>query len=169
MRIWPLFRLIGPGRARRRRNSTPQDIPTDPGTARTDAPAASVSDTTLAPGPEQDGPPPGRTKNLSPDSPDLRDRVYLPTLRGLPPSLNSGCADNPDWQGIVQDQKDTAFCAGYALAGLIEILQRKAWRAAGAGGPAPQRFSPFMLSTWPAATTRCPASTSTPGRRPAPP
>lgn len=75
-----------------------------------------------------------RVHNMRPDAPDLRDRLYSPTLKSLPRSYNSSPYDSPRWRAAIRDQKQTSACTGFALAATIEALL-----------PAPAELSPFML------------------------
>lgn len=70
------------------------------------------------------------------DIPNIRDRLYEPTLRALPPVLK------PPENLIILDQGSEGACTGFALAGAIHLLQAK--------NPAtsttePRRVSPHML------------------------
>ncbi len=83
--------------------------------------------------------------NMRPDAVDLRDRIYSPTLRELPPRHNNSPFDNEEWARRIKDQKKTSACTGYALSGMIEILLETTGRLDGlAASPADGRISPFM-------------------------
>jgi hypothetical protein len=83
--------------------------------------------------------------NVLPDVPDLRDRLYNPTLRPLAPSLNNAPFDDPVWKPRVKDQGKTEACTGFALASMVEILVRQEWDRNGKQASAPKAISPFML------------------------
>jgi len=63
-----------------------------------------------------------KVRNVHPDSQDLRDRIYNPTLRLLPKSLNCEPFANAAWTRRIKDQEETSACTGFALASLIEAL-----------------------------------------------
>jgi len=58
-----------------------------------------------------------RILNVPPDVWDIRDRIYQPTLRALPPELDSR-AEVP----TVLDQGAEGACTGYALAAVVNLL-----------------------------------------------
>src|SRR5882762_7361964 len=88
---------------------------------------------------------PDRKLNVLPDSPDLRDRVYNPTLRGLMGSYNSQPHADPASRARVKNQGDTSACTGFALSAMIEGLGYKAWVGQAQQGVAPEPISAFML------------------------
>lgn len=69
------------------------------------------------------------------DIPDIRDRIYEPTLRALPHTLE------PPRNSVILDQGNEGACTGFSLAAAINQLL--------AGNPAraakPRRVSPHML------------------------
>jgi hypothetical protein len=83
--------------------------------------------------------------NVLPDVPDLRDRLYNPTLRPLAPSLNDALFDDSVWKAHIKNQGKTEACTGFALASMVEILVRQEWDRNGKQAPAPKAISPFML------------------------
>lgn len=83
--------------------------------------------------------------NMLPDPPDLRDRIYNPTLRGLEPFFNCQPYKNPAWTVRVKDQGSTQACTGYALAAMVETLAYQAWNDRNGRGDAPEEISPYML------------------------
>lgn len=83
--------------------------------------------------------------NVLPDVPDLRDRLYNPTLRPLGSSLNNAPFDDPVWKAHIKNQGKTEACTGFALASMVEILVRQEWDRNGKQAPAPKAISPFML------------------------
>lgn len=74
-------------------------------------------------------------RNVVPDSIDLRDRFYLPTVAVIPGTTLEPKIDIP-----VLYQGDTNACTGFSLASVIYHLQRTAKRS-----PAQCSVSPFML------------------------
>ncbi len=77
----------------------------------------------------------GLIRNVVPDKIDLRDRVYQPTVALVPgPKLE------PKYNLPVLNQEDTNACTGFALASVVDHVQRAAKRP-----PAECRVSPFML------------------------
>lgn len=75
---------------------------------------------------------------VRPDDPDLRDRIYMPSLRSLPPVLNNKVFDDPAWARRVKNQEQTMACTGFATASMIEILRFNASLPV-------KEFAPFML------------------------
>ncbi|MGH8501029.1 MAG: C1 family peptidase [Gammaproteobacteria bacterium] len=73
-------------------------------------------------------------RNVVPDQLDLRDRLYLPSVAAAPPPVMK-----PKKKLPVLDQKTTNACTGFALASVVNFLQRKSREAR-----APQ-VSPYML------------------------
>lgn len=73
--------------------------------------------------------------NVVPDSIDLRDRPYQPSVMLIPAEMLT-----PSIQIPVLNQKMTSACTGFALASVIFHLQHKAKRE-----KIPQPVSPFML------------------------
>ena len=80
-----------------------------------------------------------RTLNVVPDSVDFRDREYLPSLTGLGETFDVRHRDYDVWQPRVLDQKQTSGCTGFALAAVVEYLQKSSGREPDA------KVSPFML------------------------
>jgi hypothetical protein len=76
-----------------------------------------------------------RLRNVVPDSIDLRDRQYMPSVTIVPAEMLAPDIDIP-----VLNQRDTSACTGFALASVIYHLQRRAKRKA-----AESPVSPFML------------------------
>ena len=76
-----------------------------------------------------------RLRNVVPDSIDLRDRPYMPSVTVVPTEMLAPDIDIP-----VLNQRDTSACTGFALASVIYHLQRRAKRKA-----AECPVSPFML------------------------
>jgi len=74
-------------------------------------------------------------RNVVPDSIDLRDRFYLPTVAVIP-----GTTLEPKTSIPVLYQGDTNACTGFSLASVIYHLQRMAKRS-----PAQCSVSPYML------------------------
>jgi hypothetical protein len=86
-----------------------------------------------------------KIKNVYPDLPDLRDRVYTPTLHALPktygkPHARSGM---PDRQ--IMDQGKTAACTGFALAAMIHILRESKRRSRSSQVAQIDPISPWMI------------------------
>src|ERR1035437_3935831 len=75
------------------------------------------------------------TRNVVPDSIDLRDRTYMPSIMMIPADVVAPKADIP-----VLNQRSTNACTGFALASVIYHLQRAAKRK-----PDDYRVSPYML------------------------
>ena len=81
----------------------------------------------------------GRTLNTHPDPPDLRDRIYEPALLDLKIRFDPpGRDDSP-----VLDQGREGACTGFALAGVVNLLNAR--RRASSALDLPQRVSPRML------------------------
>lgn len=77
----------------------------------------------------------GLKRNVVPDSIDLRDRMYNPPVAVAPgPTLD------PRFDIPALDQQDSNACTGFALAAVINALQRSAGKPAAAA-----RVSPYML------------------------
>jgi len=74
-------------------------------------------------------------RNVVPDSIDLRDRIYMPSVTVVPAEMLAPKLDIP-----VLNQKETSACTGFALASVIYHLQRRAKRSVAAAA-----VSPFML------------------------
>jgi hypothetical protein len=74
-------------------------------------------------------------RNVVPDSVDLRDRPYIPSVRVIPAELLLPAVAIP-----VLNQRDTNACTGFALASVIYHLQFVARRK-----PKDYAVSPFML------------------------
>jgi hypothetical protein len=83
--------------------------------------------------------------NMRPDPPDLRDRIYSPTLRVPEPAYNARPFEDPDWRGRVRYQGSTSACTGFALAAMVEALHAQNWVAHQRPEPAPEPVSPYML------------------------
>jgi predicted alpha/beta hydrolase family esterase len=83
--------------------------------------------------------------NVHADAPDLRDRIYNPTLRLLERAYNPKPYADASWQARIKDQGQTSACTGYALASLVEALVYRAWCAHERQDDAPEEISPFML------------------------
>src|ERR1700743_11660 len=66
---------------------------------------------------------PVRKKNVVPDSIDLRDRVYLPSVKAAPSEMLAPQVEVP-----VLNQHETSACTGFALPILIYHLQFRAKR-----------------------------------------
>ncbi len=94
-----------------------------------------------------------RTLDARPDRPDMRDRLYAPPLKVLPPSHPP-----QEWierylpayekAGLILDQGEEGACTGFGLAALINYLEfRHAFEASGGNGkPKAQPIvSPRML------------------------
>ena len=67
-----------------------------------------------------------KTLNVHADSPDLRDRIYNPTLRLLGKNYNAQPFADEAWASRIKDQGQTSACTGFALASLVEALVFKA-------------------------------------------
>lgn len=83
--------------------------------------------------------------NVLPDVPDLRDRLYNPTLRLLWPSWNASPFNDVIWKARVKDQGGSEACIGFALSSMVEILVWNEWDKSGRRGEPPERISPLML------------------------
>src|SRR3954471_18704628 len=73
--------------------------------------------------------------NVVPDSIDLRDRPYMPSVMLIPAEMLAPAIDIP-----VLNQHATRACTGFALASVIYHLQSRAKRER-----VQQPVSPFML------------------------
>jgi hypothetical protein len=88
------------------------------------------------------------TLDARPDRPDLRDRIYMPPLKSLPPECPS-----PQWikkylpaytkAGLILDQGSEGACTGFGLAGVINYLLFR--QSLEAGRKPPSRVSTRML------------------------
>lgn len=78
---------------------------------------------------------PTRKKNVVPDSVDIRDRVYTPSVTLVPAEMLAPELDIP-----VLDQEKTNACTGFALASVIYHLQFRSKRE-----KVVTRVSPYML------------------------
>ena len=95
----------------------------------------------------------GRQLDARPDRPDIRDRIYSPPLRLLPPQYPppewiSGFLDEYCQLGLVLDQGQEGACTGFGLAALINYLQFRHYKEEQHGerqATTPQRVSPRML------------------------
>jgi hypothetical protein len=74
-----------------------------------------------------------RVKNIVPDAPDFRDRLYIAPVHSRPPPQLPPRKSLP-----VLDQESTNACTGFALASVVHWLLKE-------GDPAPEEISPFML------------------------
>ena len=83
--------------------------------------------------------------NVHPDAPDLRDRIYSPTLRLLERAYNPKPYADASWQARIKDQGQTSACTGFALAAMVEALTYRAWCADERQDDAPEEISHFML------------------------
>src|SRR6516225_6434529 len=83
--------------------------------------------------------------NVLPDVPDLRDRLYNPTLRPLWPSWNDTPFNDVVWRSRIKNQGDSEACIGFALSSMVEILAWDEWARKGKQGDPPKAISPFML------------------------
>src|SRR4030095_15783714 len=86
-----------------------------------------------------------RIMNMRPDPPDLRDRLYNPTLRALEPEFNARPFDHETWRNRVKQQGETSACTGFALAAMVEALASKSHEGRQQRGEQPIEVSPFML------------------------
>jgi hypothetical protein len=68
--------------------------------------------------------------NMRPDPPDLRDRVYSPTLRPLQAAVNARPFESPEWIARVRHQGSTSACTGFSLAALVDLLFQQAYPGA---------------------------------------
>ncbi|MDF0522822.1 C1 family peptidase [Bradyrhizobium yuanmingense] len=75
-----------------------------------------------------------RKLDVLPDMPDIRDRVYQPSLRALHPAIF------PRISFGVRDQGSDSSCTGFSLAHVIDVLQFREL-----GPDSPKRVSPRML------------------------
>lgn len=73
------------------------------------------------------------------DVPDIRDRLYEPTLRPLPSRMK------PPTGLAILDQGEEGACTGFALAATINILLGRAAKLNGGARMAVRRVSPYML------------------------
>jgi hypothetical protein len=69
-----------------------------------------------------------KTLNVLADSPDLRDRIYNPTLRLLGKTLNAPPFVDKAWASRIKDQGQTSACTRFALSSLVEELDIKFYR-----------------------------------------
>ena len=76
-----------------------------------------------------------RSKNVVPDAPDLRDRVYSPPVTVVPRQHL-----DPQYNPPILEQHDTNACTGFALATVLYYLQDRADRPVG-----DRAVSPYML------------------------
>lgn len=74
-----------------------------------------------------------RVKNIVPDAPDFRDRLYIAPVHSRPPAHLPPRRTLP-----VLDQGDTSACTGFALASVVHWLLKE-------DDATPERVSPFML------------------------
>lgn len=74
-----------------------------------------------------------RVKNIVPDAPDFRDRLYLAPVHSRPPAQLAPRKTLP-----VLNQEDTNACTGFALASVVHWLLKEQ-------DATPERVSPFML------------------------
>ena len=81
--------------------------------------------------------------NVHADSPDLRDRIYNPTLRLPGKTHNPRPFADRTWAARIKDQGDTSACTGFALSSLVEALVHNAQGTTKAKKPDP--ISPYML------------------------
>src|SRR5215831_1551962 len=86
-----------------------------------------------------------RVYNVYPDIPDLRDRVYVPTLRALERVYNPRPFEDGASIERVRNQESTSACTGSALAGLVDSLAYRAWLDHRQQWPRLRPTSPFML------------------------
>ncbi len=86
-----------------------------------------------------------RVYNVYPDIPDLRDRVYVPTLRALERAYNPRPFEDGASIERVRNQESTSACTGFALAGLVDSLAYRAWLDHRQQWPRLRPTSPFML------------------------
>lgn len=66
---------------------------------------------------------PAHKKNVVPDSVDLRDRIYNPSVTLVPSEMLAPAVDIP-----VLDQKETSACTGFGLASVVYHLQFRSKR-----------------------------------------
>ena len=74
-------------------------------------------------------------RNVVPDTIDLRDRPYIPSIKIIPAEVFAPKVDTP-----ILNQRQTNACTGFALASVIYHLQLAAKRK-----PIQYEVSPFML------------------------
>jgi len=74
-----------------------------------------------------------RVKNIVPDSPDFRDRLYMAPVHSRPPAQLAPHKSLP-----VLNQEDTNACTGFALASVVHRLLKET-------DATPERVSAFML------------------------
>jgi hypothetical protein len=86
-----------------------------------------------------------RKLNVQPDIPDLRDRLYNPTLAGLETTYNSQPFADPASLARIKDQGETSACTGFALSEMIEGLVYHTWNKNVQQSPPPEKISPYML------------------------
>jgi hypothetical protein len=86
-----------------------------------------------------------RVRNMRPDPPDLRDRLYSPTLSTLRPSFRDKPWADGRYTERVRDQGDSQACTGFALAALAEGLLLEQWTRDHQEGDPPPALSPWML------------------------
>jgi papain like protease len=92
-----------------------------------------------------------RLLDARPDRQDLRDRVYQPSLRGLPPqypSPDEARAYLPLYakDQMVLDQEREGACTGFGLAAVINYLQWRRWLPTQRSNPTPpEKVSQRML------------------------
>ncbi len=87
----------------------------------------------------------GRILNLHADAPDLRDRIYSPTLRLLEKRYNAQPYADSAWASRMKNQGNSSACTGYALSSLVEALVYRAWTTHDQRDEAPAEISHFML------------------------
>ena len=80
-----------------------------------------------------------------PDPPDLRDRMYTPTMRSLKPHFNSFPFDDQNLISRIKNQKQTMACTGFALSAMVELLMDTNWQQSGRVSERADAYSPFML------------------------
>jgi hypothetical protein len=68
--------------------------------------------------------------NMRPDPPDLRDRVYNPTLRPLQAAVNARPFESAEWIARVRHQGSTSACTGFSLAAMVDLLFQQAYPGA---------------------------------------
>jgi hypothetical protein len=91
-----------------------------------------------------------RLLDARPDRQDLRDRLYQPTLRALPPQY-PGPEEVTQYlplygkDDMVLDQGREGACTGFGLAAVVNYLQWRAWMQKKRKGDKPEHVSPRML------------------------
>jgi hypothetical protein len=85
----------------------------------------------------------GKVKNVYPDKPDLRDRMYSPTLHALPKSCGKPSRSTAERE--ILDQGPSEACTGFALAALIRALHSGKPRSRSASTQPVEPVSPWML------------------------